>query len=27
VALDTTTPPTVTGWTLATGVKAPVLPT
>ena len=26
-ALDTTTPPTVTGSTLATGVKAPVLPT
>ena len=27
VALDTTTPPTVTGSTLATGVIAPVLPT
>ena len=27
VALDTTTPPTVTGSTFATGVIAPVLPT
>ena len=27
VALETTTPPTVTGFTLATGVIAPVLPT
>ena len=27
VALDTTTPPTVTGETFATGVIAPVLPT
>ena len=27
VAFDTTTPPTVTGSTLATGVTAPVLPT
>ena len=27
VAFDTTTPPTVTGSTLATGVIAPVLPT
>ena len=27
VALETTTPPTVTGSTLATGVIAPVLPT
>ena len=26
-AFETTTPPTVTGWTFATGVIAPVLPT